>query len=259
MSEDYELYSTEPPPARVTASPSIQNHLISLLPAKDRKQLLALCEQVHLTLGEVLCEPEMPTRFAYFPVDGFISQIATSIPDVHTLRAHHYGALDVEVGMVGREGMLGEELVLGVATVPLQALVQGAGMAWRVERKAFSQQLAMSEPLRRHLQRYVYVLMAQRATAASCLRFHQIGPRMARWLLMSQDRAHADTFHLTQEFLAHMLGVRRVGITAAAGALQRSGLISYQRGELHVLNRSGLEAAACSCYHADQTIYDAVL
>jgi CRP-like cAMP-binding protein len=109
--------------------------------------------------------------------------------------------------------------------------------------------------MRRHLQRYVYVLMTQMVASAGCLRFHLIGPRLARWLLMSQDRAHADRFRVTHEFLACMLGVRRVGVTVAAGALQRAGLIHYHRGELTVLDRPGLEAAACGCYAADCRAY----
>ena len=235
------------------------NHLIGLLPAKDRKQLLAQCQPVHLVLGDVLTEPGAATQFAYFPVDGFISLIASSSGDAMAVKTEHTSAAAVEVGMVGREGMLGAELVLGVGAAPLHALVQGPGLALRIDKRAFKRQLALSEPLRRYLLRYVYVLMAQQATAASCLRFHQIGPRLARWLLMSQDRAHADQFHLTQEFLAHMLGVRRVGITAAASALQRSGLIAYRRGELQVLDRPGLETAACICYSVDQSLYNAVL
>lgn len=236
-----------------------QNYLIELLPAKDRKQLMSLCQPVHLVLGDILCEPRAPTRFAYFPVDGFVSLIATSALDARESKVQAQASMDVEVGIVGREGMLGAELVLGVITAPLHGLVQGAGWALRVEAKVFKRQLALSEPLRRRLLRYVYVLMAQQATAASCLRFHQIAPRLARWLLMSHDRAHSNKFHLTQEFLAHMLGVRRVGITAAASALQQSGLISYRRGDLYVLDRAGLEAAACTCYGVDQKIYNAVL
>ena len=109
------------------------------------------------------------------------------------------------------------------------------------------------------MQRYLYVLMSQLASSAACLRFHLIGPRLARWLLMSQDRAHSDCFRVTHEFLAYMLGVRRVGITAAAGHLQRSGLIEYRRGHLTVLDRTGLEAAACSCYATDRKVYARLL
>lgn len=221
-----------------------QNHLIERLPRKDRLRLLAAFESVELVLGDVLCEPGRATYHVYFPVEGFISMIAPID-----------GKPALEVGMIGREGMLGAQLALGVATVPLHALVQGSGLALRIGNTAFRRELAASEALRRVLNRYLYVLMAQLAGSAACLRFHQIGPRLARWLLMSQDRAHADTFHVTHEFLAYMLGVRRVGVTTAAGTLQRSGLIAYHRGELSVLDRSGLEAAACACYTNDRQAY----
>jgi CRP-like cAMP-binding protein len=137
----------------------------------------------------------------------------------------------------------------------LHALVQGAGAAWRVGAGAFRGELARSQALRHGIHRYIYVLMAQFATSATCLRFHSIGPRLARWLLMSQDRSHASSFHVTHEFLAYMLGVRRVGITMAAGALQRGGLIQYHRGEVTVTDRLGLEAAACGCYASDCKAY----
>ena len=221
-----------------------ENHLIQLLPRADRAHLLAACEPAHLTLSEVLCEPGKPTRHVYFPTDGFISLV--------TLVEGHPG---LEVGMVGREGMVGAQLALGMVTSPLHALVQGSGGALRIGTKAFRTELARSVALQRQMNRYLYVLMAQLATSAACLRFHQIGPRLARWLLMTQDRAHADTFHVTHEFLAYMLGVRRVGITAAAGALQRFDLIEYTRGEMTVLDRSGLERAACSCYATDKRAY----
>ena len=223
---------------------SLENHLIELLSRRDRQRLLAICEPVPLVLGEVLCERGTPTRHVYLPIEGFVS-LVTLIE----------GSPALEVGMVGREGMVGAHLAQGVATSPLRALVQGAGTAWRMGSAAFRVELARSPALQRGLNRYLYVLMAQLASSAACLRFHQIGPRLARWLLMSQDRAHADQFHMTHEFLAYMLGVRRVGITAAAGALQSSGLIAYRRGELTVLDRSGLEAAACGCYRADQQSY----
>jgi CRP-like cAMP-binding protein len=206
--------------------------------------LLALCEQVELTISEVLCEAGTPTRHVYFPTEGFISLVA-SIDE-------HPG---LEMGMVGREGMLGAQLVLGVATSPLRALIQGPGVAWRVGVPAFRVVLQECPALVRELKRYVYVLMAQTVQSAGCLRFHLIAPRLARWLLMSQDRAHDAHFHVTHEFLAYMMGVRRVGVTVAAGELQRRGLITYKRGEMTVLDRAGLEAAACVCYAAGQAAY----
>ena len=222
----------------------VENHLIELLPRKDRARLLALCEPVKLVLADVLCEPGKPTRHVYFPTDGFISLVAQID-----------GSPGVEVGMVGREGMLGAQLALGVVTAPLYALVQGAGMSWRVGTKAFKTELANSAALRSGLNRYLYVLMAQLAESAVCLRFHLIGPRLARWLLMSQDRSHSSSFEVTQEFLSFMLGVRRVGVTSAAGVLQRQGLIEYSRGKITVIDRRGLESAACGCYAADQKTY----
>ena len=227
---------------------AVANHLIEILPVKDRARLLAICEPVQLRLSDVLSEPGKPTRHVYFPLQGFISLVATVD-----------ASPGVEVGMVGSEGMLGAYLVLGVLAAPLHAVVQGAGAAWRIEAAPFKRELARSTALQRCLNRYLYVLMAQQATSAACLRFHLIGQRLARWLLMSQDRAHSDNFHVTHEFLAYMLGVRRVGVTAAASALQRNGLIQYHRGEMKVLDRKGLEAAACSCYLTDHQTYDNLL
>jgi CRP-like cAMP-binding protein len=227
---------------------TVENHLIELLPRNDRRSLLALCEPIQLVLAEVLCDPGKPTQHAYFPIDGFISLVART--DSHT---------GLEVGMIGREGMLGAQLALGVATVPLHALVQGPGAAWRIATADLRRELARSAALRRGLDRYIYVLMSQLASSAACLRFHLIGPRLARWLLMSQDRAHSNSFHVTHEVLALLLGVRRVGITTAASALQRSGLIEYHRGDLTVLDRRGLEAMACGCYAADRQTYAELL
>jgi CRP-like cAMP-binding protein len=196
-------------------------------------------------LSDVISEPGMQSRHAYFPIEGFIS-LVTAVPD-------HPG---VEVGMVGSEGMVGAYLALGVTVEPTHTVVQGSGFAMRVAAKPFMLEIARCPVLRSAVNRYLYVLLAQLATASACLRFHGIEPRLARWLLMSQDRAHADTFHVTQEFLAYMLGVRRVGITAAASGLRRDRLIEYRRGEVTVLDRAGLEAAACTCYAADRTAYD---
>jgi len=226
----------------------VQNHLLELLPEPDRQRILARCDTVQLQLGEVLCEAAVPLAFAYFPVDGFISLLT---------RIEHHPSL--EVGMVGREGMFGASIVLGVAVSPLQALVQGNGQAWRLPAAALVRELARSAALRQTLQRYVYVVMAQMASSAACLRFHLIGPRLARWLLMSADRAHASHFKVTHEFLACMLGVRRVGVTVAAGELQRQGLIAYHRGQVTVLDRTGLEGAACPCYARQHLAYQALL
>ena len=222
-----------------------ENHLIALLPRRDRASLLAACEAVELGLGIVLCKPGQTTRHVYFPGDCVIS-LVTGVE----------GEPGLEVGMVGREGMLGAQLALGVNAIPLRALVQGAGTAWRIAAAPFARELSSSTALRLTLNRYVYVLMAQLAAAAACTRFHNVEPRLARWLLMTQDRTHSDSFHLTHEFLSHMLGVRRVGITGAAGALQGRGLIRYRRGDITVRDRAGLEAAACSCYAADRRAYD---
>jgi CRP-like cAMP-binding protein len=228
--------------------PDNSNRLIELLPRRDRLRLLAQCEQVELVLASVLCEAQAPARHAYFPTAGFISLVALSD-----------GNAGLEVGMVGAEGMLGAALSLGVARSPQRALVQGQGSAWRIGGKSLAAELADSAALRSVLARYVYVLMSQLTTSATCLRFHEIGPRLARWLLMSQDRARADRFRVTHEFLAYMLGVRRVGITAAAGDLQRAGLIEYRRGDLTVLDRRGLRAVACNCYAADRAGYRDIL
>ena len=224
----------------------ISNQLIQRLPLKDRRRLLDVCEPVELELGAVLSERAQRTEHVHFPTEGFVSLLSV-IDDKP----------GVEVGMVGTEGMLGAQLVLGVTESPLRALVQGQGIALRVEKRAFDREMERSEVLRQSLLRYLYVLMAQLATAAACQRHHMIGPRLARWLLMSQDRAKEETFRVTHEFLAYMLGVRRVGVTGAAGDLQRNGLIAYRRGELTILDRAGLEAAACSCFAADNASYRA--
>jgi len=225
-----------------------QNQLVELLGREDRRSLLSICERVTLVLGQVVCDPETPTRYLYFPIDSFISMVATVA-----------GSPGVEVGMVGREGLLGSHVVLGPGKTTLRGVVQGPGSALRVPRIPFRRELESSASLRRVLDRYVAVLMVQLATSAVCLRHHQIGPRLARWLLMSHDRAGADTFRITHEFLSYMLGVRRVGITQAAGSLQRSGLIAYNRGTLSVVDRPGLEATACACYAADRKSYAGLL
>jgi CRP-like cAMP-binding protein len=225
-----------------------ENHLIELLPTADRRRLLAACEPVQFRMAQTLAEPETVTRYVYFPVDGFASLVTLL-----------NGNPVLEVGMVGREGMLGVHVALHVRTAPLHALVQGAGSTWRIGASAFRRVLGSSPSLQRIADRYLYVLIAQFASSAACIRFHEIDQRLARWLLMTRDRAHADRFPVTHEFLAYMLGVRRVGVTTAAGTLQRRGLIEYRRGDLTVLDPTGLKRMACDCYAADRRCYDRLL
>jgi CRP-like cAMP-binding protein len=228
---------------------SPQNQLIARLPRNDRIRLLKACESVPLKLAEILSKGGRPLSHVYFPTDGFISLITLM-----------NGKPALEVGMAGREGMFGARFALeGSTTEPLHSIVQGAGTAWRMSSVAFRRELARSKALRRGVHLYLQVTMTQLATSAACMRFHPIGPRLARWLLMMQDRAHSNSFRVTHEFLAFMLGMRRVGITTAASLLQRQALITYRRGNLTVLNRRGLEAAACSCYAADLKVYDQLL
>jgi CRP-like cAMP-binding protein len=229
--------------------PIAENRLIELLPRKDRRHFLSVCEPVELQLQQILWERGQLASHVYFPTMAFVSLVI--LVDAKSV---------LEVGMVGAEGMLGGQAVLaGVIAAPLRAIVQGAGAAWRIDVVAFRREVLRSAALRSFLDRYLYVLATQLATSAACARFHLIGPRLARRLLMTQDRAHSDGFCVTQEFLSDVLGVRRVGITAAAGALQRNGLISYRRGELFVLDRLRLEAAACSCYASDRKTYADIL
>ncbi len=221
-----------------------KNRLIESLPSATRSRFLSLCELVELRLSETLYEADAPTKQVYFPIRGFISLVAV-VDETSAL----------EVGMVGPEGMLGIHLALGANTSPLRSVVQGPGDAWRMPAAKFRAELLSTAALRQGINRYVAVLMAQLTSSAACARYHRIEPRLARWLLMSQDRAREDHFRVTQEFLSYMLGVRRAGVTAAALALQQNGLIKYQRGDVAVVNRKGLEAAACSCYASDRAAY----
>jgi CRP-like cAMP-binding protein len=224
------------------------NLLLAALPAAVRRRLTGDRLPVNLAVSEPLSEAGERIRHVYFPVDGFISLITPA-----------RGRGQLEIGLVGSEGMLGVPLLLGVNVSPLRAMVQGAGRAWRVDSKILRQELAVSALVRGIFNRYLYVFLAQLMQTATCTRFHLIEARLARWLLMTRDRAHSNQFRITHEFLALMLGVRRVGVTGAASALQRRRLIRYRRGDISILDVRGLERAACACYAIDKQIYARVL
>ncbi len=228
-----------------TPSTTATNSVLQALPPADHQRLLAHSEHVSLIYGEVLCEPGNAIPYVYFPHDGSIS-LLTPVD----------GHASMEVGLVGREGMAGMGLFLGSRISPVRMLVQGAGSAARMHANAFRQEMQRNPTLQRGLSRYLYTFMAQVAQTAVCNRHHLLEKRLARWLLMTHDRAPANEFHLTQEFLAHMLGVRRVGVTGAARQLQEQALISYRRGHIIIHDRPGLERASCRCYRDVNTIRD---
>lgn len=233
-----------PAPATVPA----KNRLIAALPPAGRRSLLAHCTEVELVFAEVLVQAGEECRYVYFPTHGFISVVAAL--DEH---------MRLEVGIVGDEGMLGASLILGVNVSPLHAVVQGAGQAWRMSAASFRHEVGRSPALRVDVHRYTYVLMSQLAQAAICIRYHVVQARLARWLLMTRDRAHSKQFFLTHEFLAYMLGVRRVGITAAARALEAHGVIDYERGKIVILDERALEAASCQCYRLGNAVYQEIM
>ncbi|WP_331351027.1 Crp/Fnr family transcriptional regulator [Cellvibrio sp. UBA7671] len=214
------------------------NRLLQGLPPKLRDHLLNSCELVNLQFGTILCEAERPFKYVYFPLTAFISLV--TLIDGHQ---------PLEVGLIGNEGMLGSTLSLGIPTAPLRALVQGSGKSLRLSAAQLRRELHAAPALVNQLNRYVYVQHEQLAKTTACIHFHETEPRLARWLLMTHDRTHADQLHLTQEFLADMLGVRRSSVTVAAGALQTKKIIHYSRGEIIILDRKGLESAACECYN----------
>ena len=207
--------------------------------------MLAACEEVELAFGEILVEPGEAIRDVYFPTRSSISLLAPIGAD-HVL----------EVALTGNEGVYGLPGALGIRKSQVRALVQNAGGAWRISAAHFRGQLARSPKLRACVHAYAYVLMSQVINTAGCNRFHLVEQRVARWLLMTSDRCHSRTFLMTHSLLGYMLGVRRVGVTQAATALQHAGLIRYSRGDMTILDRKGLERASCSCYRSDLALYD---
>jgi CRP-like cAMP-binding protein len=220
------------------------NRILAGLPPKEYQRLAAQLEPVELRFGQVLYEPGGSIRHVYFPINCLVS-LLTAVDKRRTL----------EVGMVGNEGMTGMPFVLGVEVSGVRALVQGGGKALRIAAIPFRTEFNRSRPLQQALFRYTYALMAQISQTAACNRFHDSQARLARWLLMTRERVGADGFAMTQEFLAHMLGLRREGVTEAASALKRSKLISYHRGRIDILDVNGLKASSCACYQLVKKVY----
>jgi CRP-like cAMP-binding protein len=215
----------------------VENRILAALPRTDYQRLVPKLETVRLAFGEVLYEPTDEIRHVYFPGDCLVSLL--TVIDRR---------LALEVGLVGREGVVGTAFALGSGLSPVRALVQAGGTAVRMEAAAFCKELRLSSALQRELHLHSDALLAQFAQTAACNRFHVVAARLARRLLMARDRLGSDQFRLTHEFLGHVLGVRRVGVTKAAHALKERKLIDYSRGNIAILNGRGLEAAACSCY-----------
>lgn len=226
-------------------SAPFDNRLLSSLPDKDHQQVLTSCECVELELDEVINEPGEKIRHVYFPTDSFFSLVTPPV-----------GHAGLEVRLVGNEGMVGTPLILGIDVTLLRTIVRGAGPAWRMTAERFPEALEQSMALQTRLKRYLFVLTNQVEQMVACTRFHVLEARLARWLLMTQDRAHSDHFHATHEFLALLLGVRRVGVTNAATALQQRNLIHYSRGDIRVLDRPGLRVVACACYGESEALYE---
>lgn len=227
---------------------SSRNRLLATLPKSEYKRLLPKLKTVNLVLGEELYESGDAIKHVYFPNNSIISLI-TEGSETSWL----------EVGMVGNEGMAGLAVFMGVSSSPTRALVQGSGTAMRMSSATVRTEANRLGSLHHLLHRYSHSLLTQISQSSVCNRFHLVNARLARWLLMTNDRLGVEEFPLTQEFLANMLGVRREGVSKAAGALQAANLIRYSRGMITLLNREGLEAKSCHCYAIIKAETDAYL
>jgi CRP-like cAMP-binding protein len=217
--------------------PPEANRLLAALTPEDRERLAADLEFVSLPLGEVIYESGSRQDYVYFPTTAIVS----------LLYVMEDGA-SAEIAIVGNEGIVGVSLIMGGETTPSRAVVQSAGTAYRLPGRLLKREFTRGAALQHLLLRYVQALLTQMAQTAVCNRHHSVDQQLCRWLLLSMDRLPSNQLVMTQELIANMLGVRREGVTEAAGKLQRAGLIRYSRGRITVLDRAGLEARACECY-----------
>jgi CRP-like cAMP-binding protein len=221
------------------------NRLLATLPPEDFQRLLPNLRPVTFSLGQIIYESQGHMENVYFPTTPHVSLLYTMIDGSTT-----------EVGLVGNEGLVGIALFMGGDTTPNRAIVQGTGEAFMMSASAMQDEFKKGGAFQLSLLKYTQALITQISQTAVCNRLHSTQQRLCRWLLMTHDRVEGDEFHLTQEFLSHMLGVRREQVTLAAGSLQKRKLISYSRGQIKILNRTGLEAVACKCYGLVKEEYD---
>jgi len=230
-----------------------QNHLLAALPAKEYAHLLPHLEPVALPLGHVLYESGVPMRHVYFPISAIVSM----------LYVMEDGA-SAEIAVVGNEGLVGVSLFMGGETTPSRAVVQSTGNAFRLKKKYLKDEFNRSGgrragALHNLLLRYTQALLTHMAQTSACYRHHSLDQQFCRWLLLSLDRLHSNELIMTQELIANMLGVRREGVTEAAGNIQKAGLINYRRGHITVIDRPGLEARVCECYAVVKKEFDRLL
>ena len=225
-----------------------QNHLLSCLPSGDYARLEQHLELVELPLGEVLYESGVQMRHVHFPTTAIVSLLYV-MEDGDS----------AEIAVVGNEGVVGVSLFMGGETTPSRALVQSAGYAYRLRGKMIKEEFFLAGPMQHLLLRYTQALLTQMAQTAVCNRHHSLDEQLCRWLLLSFDRLVGNELIMTQELIANMLGVRREGVTEAAGNLQRAGLIEYQRGHIKLIDRHGLEDRVCECYSVVKREFERLL
>lgn len=225
-----------------------QNHLIAMLPEDEYERLTPHLELIELTLGASLGESGKTMPYVYFPIDSIVSLLCVMEDGAST-----------ETALVGSEGIVGISLFMGGETTPGRAIVQSAGSAFRMKGHLLKEEFNRADCLQEMLLRYTQALITQMAQTAVCNRHHSVDQQLCRWLLLSLDRLPTNELVMTQELIANMLGVRREGVTDAAGNLQRAGLVAYRRGRISILNRAGLEERVCECYSVVKKEYDRLL
>jgi CRP-like cAMP-binding protein len=236
------------PPSTTTRSNAGLNHLLGALPEADFERLKRHFEPVALKLGDVLYEPGDRMRYVYFPTTAIVSLLYVMA-----------NGASAEIAIVGNEGILGISLFMGGESTPSRAVVQSAGQSYRMRASVLKEEFGRFDVLMHLLLRYTQALITQMAQTAVCNRHHTVDQQLCRWLLLSLDRLSSNELTMTQELIANMLGVRREGVTDAAGKLQDAGLISYRRGKIRVLDRPGVEARSCECYQVVKKELDRLL